>query len=195
MNPQTADEARVLARRVAEGIADCKNVDVVLAPPFVFLSEVKGQLSRVHLGAQNVFWKDTGPYTGEVSVQQLKNLGVEYVIIGHSERRRLFGETDEIINKKVKAVLENGLTAVLCVGEPKGVRDKGIDAAQEFVKNQLKADLAEVTYNLTPKTQNLIIAYEPVWAIGTGNNAEPADAAAQSHRSGIPWQCYDRDGC
>lgn len=180
MNPKTADKAVTLARAVEESVANTGDVEIVIAPPFVFLSEVKGQLSRVHLGAQNVFWEDTGPYTGEVSVQQLKNLGIKYAIIGHSERRQWAGETDEIINKKVKAVLKSGLTAILCVGEPKEVRDKGIDAAKEFVKSQLKADLAEVTYNLTPKTQNIIIAYEPVWAIGTGNNAEPTDAAAMA---------------
>ncbi len=154
MNPATVSEAIRLARSY-----DKKGV--VVAPPFVFLEALGKVLKKAVLGAQDVFWKDAGPYTSEISWRQLKKLGVRYVIIGHSERRVL-GETDEVINKKATAALKHGLKVILCVGEQWPVRKRGIQAAKSFVKNQLEKDLMGVK-----GFKNLVVAYEPIWAIST----------------------------
>ena len=148
------------------------SANVVIAPPFPFLGIVKKNIKKAKLGAQDVFWFVKGPYTGEVSPQMLKSLGVSYVIGGHSERRNWLGETDEMINKKVKAALNAGLKIILCVGENKNIRKRGISIAKNFVKKQLEKDLAG-TINYKLKNKNLIIAYEPVWAIGTGRSDKP----------------------
>ncbi len=169
-NPDTLAEAVKLAKA-----SDAKNA--VIAPPYPYLEKVRGVLKYASLGAQNVFWEKSGPYTGEVSLNQLKGLKVKYVIIGHSERRRL-GETDELISKKVKAGLAANLKVVLCVGEDASTRRKGITASKRFIAAQLKKDLAK-TNNLKLITNNLLIAYEPVWAISTskGGRADtPKDA-------------------
>lgn len=166
-NPQTGVETVKLAKA-----SDKKNV--VICPPFLFLEAVKKNLKKAMLGAQDVFWKE-GAFTGEVSVKELKSLGVKYVIVGHSEQRRNFKETDAIINKKVKLVIGAGLKAILCVGEELPVRKKGITAAKKFVKSQLQKDLKNVK-----KINNLIVAYEPVWAISIVKNSKadtPEDAA------------------
>ncbi len=146
---------------------------VIIFPPFVYLSEIAGlkDKTKIKLGAQDVFYKNKGAYTGEISPKILKNLGVDYVIIGHSERRRYFGETDEIINKKIRAALKNKLKVILCVGEDLSIRKKGQKAVEQFIGNQLKDDLKNV-----PRNSALIAAYEPIWAIGTGHNDTPADA-------------------
>ena len=192
MNPPTLEGAVKLADKVERGVAklevaELENVDVVVAAPFVYLYPIRSLLKRVKLGAQDVFWaapegrasprfagRETA-YTGEISVTQLKDLVVRYVIVGHSERRAL-GETESRINKKLKVVLEAGMTAVLCVGEPQGTRDKGEEAAKEFVESQIKADLDGIE-GWKLENENLLIAYEPIWAVGTGNNAVPEDAA------------------
>jgi len=165
MNPQTEQQAIRLAR--AE---DQKGV--VICPPFPFLDGVKGKLKKADLGAQDLFWEDPptggGPYTGEVSVLMLKRLGARYVIIGHSERRRWLGETDEMINRKVVSAARGGLKVILCVGEPLSVRKKGLYAAKQFVKSQLRKNLKSVR-------SPVIIAYEPIWAIGTGKPDRPED--------------------
>ncbi|MEK7634417.1 MAG: triose-phosphate isomerase family protein, partial [Patescibacteria group bacterium] len=116
-----------------------------------------------------------GHYTGEISPKMLKNLGVEYVIIGHSERRRHLNETDEMINKKVLATLKTELKVILCVGEPLEIRKKGKKAIENFIKNQLQKDLKRIE-NLKLKIKNLAIAYEPIWAIGAGHSDTPEDA-------------------
>jgi len=160
MNPITESEAVKLARA-----SDVKNA--VLIPPFPFLKAVKSVLKNASLGAQDVFYEEKGAFTGEISPQMLKKLGVKYVVVGHSERRRL-GETDEVIAKKVKAGISAGLKVILCVGEPLSVYKKGKKATEEFIKKQLK---------FIKDKKNLIIAYEPIWAVGTGKNANPEDAA------------------
>ncbi|MEK7076626.1 MAG: triose-phosphate isomerase, partial [Patescibacteria group bacterium] len=165
MNPSTETEAIKLARA-----SDHKNV--VICPPFVYVSSIKYQVSRAQIGAQDVFWENPpagGPYTGEISAVMLKHLGVRYVIIGHSERRRYLHETDEMVNKKLLAALKAGLKVILCVGEPLAIRRKGIPAAKRFVKKQLLTAL-KGTLNLKPITSNLIVTYEPVWAISGGKN-------------------------
>ena len=180
MNPPTLEGAVKLADKVERGVAklevaELENVDVVVAAPFIYLYPIRSLLRRVKLGAQDVFWESSGAYTGEVSWSELEDLVVRYVIVGHSERRAL-GETESRINKKLKVVLEAGMTAVLCVGEPQGTRDKGEEAAKEFVESQIKADLDGIE-GWKLENENLLIAYEPIWAVGTGNNAVPEDAA------------------
>ncbi len=173
MNPATEREAVVLARA-----SDRKNV--VICPPLVYVSSVKGQVSKAKVGAQDVFCEEKGAYTGEISPAMLKNLGVKYVIIGHSERRKWLHETDEMINKKIKAALKAGLKVILCVGEPWPVRKKGLAAAKQFVKAQLKKDLKFLHSNSYILNSRLIVAYEPIWAIGTGRADKPADAVEMS---------------
>ena len=162
LNPKTVDEAIQLAK--ASDFAGA-----VIVPPFIFLEAVSKTIKKAKLGAQDVFWEDTGAFTGEVSPSQLKNLGVKYVIIGHSERRSL-GETDEMVGKKVAAAFRNGLIPILCIGETAEQRQKG--ETQKVVERQLKIGLS---LYLKPHTLNLIIAYEPIWAIGTGNPDTPED--------------------
>lgn len=169
MNPASEAEAVRLARS-----EDFRNV--VIAPPFPLIPAVKRALRKSALGAQDVFWKEGGAYTGEVSPRQLKLLGAKYVIIGHSERRAL-GETDKMVNEKVKAALNEGLKVILCVGESWSVRKKGLAAAKRFVGNQLKKDLAGVNRPMKLKAESLAIAYEPVWAIGTGRADRPKETA------------------
>lgn len=174
-NPDSSGRALALARKIHAGIPLGRGVDVVIAPPFLFLQLVGGALTRAELGAQDLFWEDLGPYTGEVSWRQLKHFGVKYAIVGHSERRALLGETDEMVNKKVRVALEAGITPVLCVGEPKDVRKSGIAAAKRYVAAQLEKDLDGV------RNGRIVIAYEPVWAIGTGTPDSPKSAAEMIH--------------
>jgi len=158
-NPTTQKEAEELFNAVKRGVEGVGGVEVVICPPFVYLSLLKG----LTLGAQNVSYKDKGAYTGEVSPLMLKDLNVKYVILGHSEVRRNFNETNEIVNKKVKEVLAAGLNPILCIGEQEG-KNK-----EEVLQIQLKEGLKGIS-NFKFQISNLIIAYEPVWAIGTGNN-------------------------
>lgn len=166
MNPETLKEAAVLARA-----SDYK--EVVIAPPFTFLEKVGKILKKSKLGAQDLFWEDKGAFTGEVSAKELKSVGVKYVLIGHSERRHKFDETDEMIAKKMKAAVENNLISVLCVGET--AEEKNAGKAREVIERQLNEGLSLVTKN---SAKRLFIAYEPVWAIGTGNPETPESAVA-----------------
>jgi len=143
-----------------------KSAEVVICPPFVYLPV----LSSVRLGVQDIFWEESGAYTGEITTAMLGKLGVKYAIVGHSERRNRLGETDEMINKKLKHVLASGLTAILCVGEREREDRKSVPA---IVAEQARADLAGVPQQLIKK---LVIAYEPIWAIGTGVADTPDDA-------------------
>jgi triosephosphate isomerase (TIM) len=172
MNPGTALEAKRLFRDVAKGVRGVKNVDIVIAPPFVHISAFGVQRSafRVALAAQDCFWEERGAYTGEISPAMLKNLGVSYVIIGHSERRQHLGETDEMVNKKIKAALKAGLTPIVCVGERMRERANEIP---EIVGEQVKKALLGLKKG---EFKNGIIAYEPVWAIGTGTADTPESA-------------------
>lgn len=166
MNPRTAKEAISLARTVAMGNRQfSRKIDVVLAPPFPFL-HLKPYILNLKLGAQDVFWKPEGAYTGEVSVFQLRSLGVSYVIIGHSERRAL-GETSDIVQKKLFAALKAGLRAVLCVGESEYKRDA---AFPPQVREELHTELRGIPKHLF---RNLIVVYEPVWAISSVRGSKP----------------------
>jgi len=166
MNPDAPGRAALLAHKIERGIARVRNVEVVLAPSFPFLLPIAAVVKKAKLGAQNVFWEDAGAYTGEVSWHQLKHLKVGYVIVGHSERRAFLNETDEMINKKVRALLENGMTPILCVGE----RERIGGDIPEIVGKQIQAALEGVKKNLLKK---LVIAYEPIWAISTTPHAHP----------------------
>lgn len=149
------------------------NCDVIICPPFTSLNEAKKLIegSVIKLGAQNMFYEDSGAFTGEVSAPMLKSVGCEYVILGHSERRTIFGEKDEMINKKVKKALAHNIKPILCVGETLEEREK--DVTEKVVKRQIEKGLNDVTPD---EILNVIIAYEPVWAIGTGKTATPQQA-------------------
>jgi len=158
MNPGLQKEAKNIFKGIRKGIKKTK-IEVVVCPPFVYLPELKG----LTLGAQNVYFEDKGAFTGEISAGMLKDLGVEYVIVGHSEVRRYLKETDEIVNKKIKKALEVGLKVIFCIGETAEERSAG--KRNEVLERQIKIGLEGVE-NLG----NVNVAYEPVWAIGTGNN-------------------------
>lgn len=144
--------------------------EVVLCVPFTDLSLLSKNLhgSKVKIGAQNIHWEDQGAYTGEISGNMLKELGISYVIVGHSERRQYFGETDETVNLRLLAAQRHGLTPILCVGESKAQRDAG--ETEKLIINQLQKGLVNVDQS------NLVIAYEPIWAIGTGDTCEASEA-------------------
>lgn len=152
-----------------------KKIDakLIICPPFTSLETAKELLkgSEVGLGAQNMYFVENGAYTGEISAQMLKSVGCEYVILGHSERRTIFGETDELINKKVKKALATGLKPIFCVGETLDERESG--TTFDVIKRQVETGLSELTES---DMETVIIAYEPVWAIGTGKVASPAQA-------------------
>jgi len=173
MNMTTGEAADFLDTFLLE-LGDEKTVDVLIAPPFTALALVSERLSKVQtvkLGAQNMHWEKPGAYTGEISASMLRELFVRYVILGHSERRTYFGETDEIVNKKVKAALEGSLEPIVCIGETLAERDAG--KVQEVLHRQIRGSLAGLGARELHKTA---IAYEPVWAIGTGRTASPAQA-------------------
>lgn len=144
--------------------------EIILCSPFTALGVMSKSLhnSRVQLGAQNVHWEEEGAYTGEIAAPMLTEIGVRYVIVGHSERRQYFGETDKTVNQRLLAAQHHGLTPILCVGESKQQRDAG--ETESLIAGQLEKGLVDVDQN------NLIIAYEPIWAIGTGDTCEASEA-------------------
>ena len=170
---KTAAETRALITEVRAALDDGNTAaEVVVCPPFTNLQAAAEALkgSRIALGAQNMHWAASGAYTGEISADMLKGLGVTHVIIGHSERRQYFAETDDTVNKKVKAALAAGLVPIVCVGETLAEREGG--KMEAVVTGQVKNGLAGLSCELA----GVIIAYEPVWAIGTGKVATPAQA-------------------
>jgi triosephosphate isomerase len=169
----TVDEAVALAKEVVAAVGSVTDVDVAVCPPYTNLSAVAGAIkgSNVKLGAQDVHWEPKGAFTGKVSCGMLKAVGVTYVIIGHSEQRQYFGETDETVNKKVKAALTAGLLPIICVGETLEERESGkMDAV---ITKQTKGAFAGLSADDANKC---VIAYEPVWAIGTGKTATSQQA-------------------
>ncbi|VBB07632.1 triosephosphate isomerase active site [Lucifera butyrica] len=172
---KTIAEAVALVEDLSKLTQDVQNTEVVVCPTFTALYAVKEALkgSVIQLGAQDMFWEKQGAFTGEIAPAMLKDAGCRYVIIGHSERRQYFGETDATVNKKLKAALDNGLTPIVCVGEMLAEREAG--STETVVGTQVKNGLA----GLTPEqAASLVIAYEPVWAIGTGKTASSDDANA-----------------
>jgi len=178
MNPKTQKEARKLFDLIKKGTKNIKNADIVICPPFVYLSSlVASAFARdsggLAFGSQNCFWQDSGPFTGEISPKMLKDLGCKYVIIGHSERRINLGETDEMINKKLKAVLKAGIFPILCIGETGKQRKLG------QTKQVLSSQLKNAFKGNKGSNFKLSIAYEPVWSISTmskGDVCRPEDA-------------------
>ena len=173
MNMMQAESARFVESLLLE-IGDMADVEVVIVPPFTAIAKVMealGNAQNIKVGAQNMHWERSGAFTGEISAALLRDLFVHYVVLGHSERRRLFGETDEIVNCKVRAAHEASLRPIVCVGETLKQRDRG--NVDKILSIQLRGSLA----GLGPKElQETVIAYEPVWAIGTGRNATPEQA-------------------
>ncbi len=176
MNKSTA-EGRDLAVKLVPLVAGAKDREIVLAPPFTALQAVGDAIkgTNISLSAQNLFWEDKGAFTGEISAEMLLDLGCKYVIIGHSERRQYFGETDETVNKKIRQALNKGLLPIVCVGELLSEREAG--KAHDVIDRQLIGAFKGVTATEMTK---VVVAYEPVWAIGTGKTATP-DQANEIH--------------
>jgi len=166
-------EATKTVVELRDQIEDVKDVEIVVFPPFTLLETVGEILqgSKVGLGAQNMFWKEEGAYTGEISPRMLVDLGCQYVILGHSERRGYFTESNEMVNKKLQAALKFNLTPLICVGEKLEERKKG--RAKEVVETQIRESLLGIE---AWEGKKVIVAYEPVWAIGTGETATPEQA-------------------
>jgi triosephosphate isomerase len=181
MNPANSVEAETLFKAIKKGTAEIKNAEIIICPPFVWLSLFKKQIilrkrrygssfsNKIYLGAQNFFWKDKGAYTGEISPKMLKNLGCNFVILGHSERRKFLGETNQTVNKKIQAALKNRLKPIVCVGEKKR-------NANDFDFKEIKTQVLESFERIQKASiQDIIIAYEPVWAIGSGKTPSEND--------------------
>lgn len=190
MNMNSAS-AVSLAAGLANELQDIQTVDVAVCPPFVYLQSVAAALSasNIAMGAQDVFYEGNGAFTGEISCEMLKDTSCTYVIIGHSERRHVIGETDALINKKVAATIDGGLLPIFCVGELLEEREAGKTA--DVVTNQVKKGLEGLC---SERVQAVTIAYEPVWAIGTGRTATP-DQAQQVHGMirGLLGELYGED--
>jgi triosephosphate isomerase len=168
------NESKNLISKLAEALSGkTVNCDVIVCPPYTSLSEasalVKG--TQIKLGAQNMHFEENGAFTGEISASMLKSVGCEYVILGHSERRTIFGESDQVINKKVKKALAAGLKPIFCVGETLEEREGNI--MKQIIERQVKEGLKDLSVS---DMATVIVAYEPVWAIGTGKTASPAQA-------------------
>ena len=171
----TIAEGVALVKELMPLVKDAKDVDVVACPTATALAAVAEAVkgSNIHIGAQNVHWEKSGAYTGEISTAMLKEIGVDYCVLGHSERREYFGETDEGVNKRAKAAYAAGITPIICCGEPLEIREA--NTYIDFVTKQIKAALDGFS---AEEVAHLVIAYEPIWAIGTGKTAS-ADQAEE----------------
>ncbi len=170
---KTVAEAVDMVKALKTAVADVKDVEILVCPTFTSLyavnNEIKG--SNINLGAQNLFWEAKGAFTGEISPAMVKDCGCSYVIIGHSERRQYFGETDETVNKRAKAAFASGLIPVVCVGETLDEREKNVTF--KVIETQIRGGMANLS---AEEASTVVIAYEPVWAIGTGKTATPEQA-------------------
>jgi triosephosphate isomerase (TIM) len=188
-----AEQSAALVKAIADGIKDVSRVDVLVAPPFTNLYAARQAIGKslILLAAQNMYWEKDGAYTGEISAQMLLDAGCSHVILGHSERRTLLKETDEMINSKVKAAMLAGLKPIVCIGETLAERENG--KTFEVIKNQLKGSLKYfIDEGKFPESATL--AYEPVWAIGTGRTATP-EQAQEVHQFIRNWiaETFDKD--
>jgi len=170
---KTLSEAVDFVRQVKALVADVRDIEIIVAPPFTALQAISREIegSTIELAAQDVFWEPSGAYTGEISPIMLKDVGCRYVIIGHSERRQYFGETNESVQKKIKASLAMGLHPIICVGEALEEREAG--RTFDMVKNQVIQCLEGFSPD---EMERMTVAYEPIWAIGTGKTATPQQA-------------------
>ncbi|MFW9900663.1 MAG: triose-phosphate isomerase [Candidatus Thorarchaeota archaeon] len=173
MNRGTPDESKEMLEHLIPLVEGIKNVDIVIAAPFTALTEVYKTLkgTNIKLGAQNMYFEDHGAYTGEISPKFLKQIGVEYIILGHSERRDIFKESDALINKKLKKALSINLNPIVCIGEHLEEREAG--KTKDFIEYQINETFKDLT---SMEIRKIIIAYEPIWAIGTGKTATPEQA-------------------
>ncbi len=165
---KTAAEADAFADDFVNAVGDVADRDILICPPFLYVDRLAKAFagSKVNVGAENLFWEDEGAFTGEVSAPMIRSVGASHVIIGHSERRQYFGETDETVNKRTKAALKHGLTPVVCVGETLDEREAS--RTFEVIEAQVRGGLKDIN-----AAGEILIAYEPVWAIGTGKTATP----------------------
>ena len=170
---KTVHEALVYATELRDQVTDLNDVEIVIAPPFTALHAIASAFvdTRVGVAGQDLYWEPRGAFTGEVSAEMLKEAGADYVIIGHSERRHLFGETDGAVNAKVRAAVGGGLTPIMCVGETLAERES--NQTFDVLDRQLEQGLGTLSAS---EAGALVVAYEPVWAIGTGRNATPEQA-------------------
>lgn len=175
---KTIGEALELVRELKASLWDLKEVEVAVAPPFTALYAVGRELqgTEIRLAAQHLFWEEKGAFTGEISPSMLRDVGCQYVIVGHSERRQYFGETDETVNRRIRAALAHGLTPIFCIGETLGQREAGDTLS--VIERQLEGGLKGLAEG---ELKGLVVAYEPVWAIGTGRTATP-EQAQEVHR-------------
>jgi len=175
---KTVEEALDLVRQLKASLSNIEEVEVAVAPPFTALYAVSQVLkgSSIRLAAQNLFYEEKGAFTGEISPLMLKEIGCQYVIIGHSERRQFFGETDETVNRRIKAAPGQGLKAIFCIGETLKEREEG--KTFSVIERQVEGGLRGIGEE---EVKNMVIAYEPVWAIGTGKTATP-EQAEEVHR-------------
>ena len=190
---KTINEAIELANGLKRELfaLEGQDIDIVLCPPFTALSEVSEVIveSNIQLGAQDCFWQDEGAFTGEVSPFMLKEAGAKYVVIGHSERRQYFAETNDLVNKKIKAVLKHGLTPIVCIGETLSEREAG--RTFKILDDQVKNCFQDIN---DQELLNIVIAYEPVWAIGTGKTATPQQAEeAQKYIRDLLAKMYNKE--
>ena len=169
----TPTEAISMTKKLKNLVKSVKTVDIVIAPPFTVLYSVVRELKKtsVNVAAQNMYFEDEGAFTGEISPLSLNDIGVSYVILGHSERREIFGETDDLINKKIKKALEVSLIPIVCIGENLNAREAG--RTKEIIRKQMDLTFQDLT---SQEIARIIIAYEPIWAIGTGKTATPEQA-------------------
>jgi triosephosphate isomerase len=175
---KTVAEAIDLVKQLKTFLSGIEGVEVAVAPPFTALYAVRKELegSSIQLAAQNLFWEEKGAFTGEVAPLMLKEVGCHYVILGHSERRQFFGETDGTVNRKIKATLSQGLKVIFCIGETLKEREEGKTFA--VIERQVPEGLKDIRKE---EMRNIVVAYEPVWAIGTGKTATP-EQAEEVHR-------------
>ncbi|MBY8989455.1 MAG: triose-phosphate isomerase [Candidatus Lokiarchaeota archaeon] len=173
MNRGTPNESKEMLKALIPLIKKSDNVEVMIAPPFTSLIETFNIVKKtnIKLGAQNMYYEETGAFTGEISPNFLKEIGVEYVILGHSERRNIFNESDDLINRKLKKALQVGLKPIVCIGEHLEERESG--RTKEVIKSQIDGTFKDLDKEEIIKT---VIAYEPIWAIGTGKTATPEQA-------------------
>jgi len=176
---KTVHEAVVFVKELRSLVKDVKDVEIVIAPPFtaIYAAAEAARNTNIGIASQDLYWEREGAFTGEVSAPMIREAGAEFAIVGHSERRRLFGETDAIVNRKTQAAIASGLTPIVCIGETLEQRER--DETLDVLDRQIKDSLDSVT---AEQVADLVVAYEPVWAIGTGRNATPAQAGeAHTH--------------